>query len=107
MGDKQNERYYPRVEIKCDDPTGMGTVVKVDGEEIRRVRSIDYHVDVETSLATVKIECYCLPDIDITGSVSCNEGKDTMARELVRELKKTCTHDELNDIAARLMHLKG
>lgn len=83
MGDKKNERYYPRVEIKCDDPTGMGTVVKVDGEEIRRVRSIDYHVDVETSLATVKIECYCLPDIDIVGDANIVDTNAT-AREMVK-----------------------
>lgn len=54
------------VKNKGEEITPLGTIVKIDGKEIPKVRSIDFHVSKD-EIPCFTIETMCVPDIEMQG----------------------------------------
>lgn len=96
------DKPYSHIEIKSDSVTGRPTFVKIDGQEIHGVTSIDYHVDVGSEIAEFHITMFGTHDVDAVGKIETTETNKINPEILADEILQNATDNELDDIIARL-----
>lgn len=85
----------PRVKVVNAGNGPIGTEYYIDGQKIRNVRSIDFHVSVD-EIPIFEFETIGMPDIDMKGDV-----KFSFTPETVQEATVVLRHEFANNMDSK------